>query len=460
MQTVLAVVPYYLPYPGGAEKSMHEMLSRLVPLGFASEALVPLLPSHDAPLGAPMVDVMDGVTVRRLPEQQWLREVAERARQADLVFFSLAHIFRRHFDAAVDRIMDACRSRVIYFCRGSEVTDYFPGAVVVANSKAVGDRLPQRTGVRIRILRPLVSHPKPRPELPRRFVTIINPSELKGGHILLHLARSFPDVPFLAQLGRSEPVMGLGQLPNITVSPPEPDLSLVYAQTTVLVVPSKDEPFGRVALEGALGGCRLLLHRASGLREVPVPDFCFVDGLDPDVWAHRLSELLTADPKTQAEMSASIRDMAGTYDPGWHQFLEEMQLLTSDESGDECNEPAVLDTAHVDARRTIRRIEDLFAIHIPSTLQRYSLDNQPGAWRCKLVVSGADTGTWIIETNRGKSQLIRGDGHADATVTVSANDLMALARGATTVDYLRSIPDRLSVSGDFDVAARLARLFQ
>lgn len=461
MRTVLAVVPYYLPYPGGAEKSMHEMLRRLVPEGYAPAALVPLLPSEAAAPRAPAVDVIDGVTVRRLHGDQWLREVAEHAPQADLVFFTLAHIFRRHFEDRVDGIMKGCRNRVVYFCRGSEVADYFPGAVVAANSEAVRKCLRRKEGVRIRILKPLVSQPKPHPELSRRFVTLINPSEEKGGRILLHLARRFSDVPFLAQLGRSEPVRGLERLPNITVGPPASDLDRVYAQTAVLLVPTKDEPFGRVALEGALGGCRLLLHRAAGLREVPVPDCCFVDGLNPDVWERRLLELLMADPDAQAEMTERIRRTASTYDPGWRQFLDDMQRLTSrGPANGRHEETALLDDEGVDALETLRRVEAIFTVHIRSTLRRFSLDTQPDSWRCKVVVPDVTSCSWIIERKHGRSHVVHGEGDADATITVSADDLIELAGGVTTVDSLRGCPGRLSISGNVEVASRLASLFQ
>src|SRR5262245_1509849 len=102
MSTVLAIVPYYLPYPGGAEKSMHEMLRRLVQSGFTAEALVPsdfplesLSPWSSLPDSRseqPVAERLDGVWVRRLKMAEWVDQLEDRANQADLIFFSLAHL--------------------------------------------------------------------------------------------------------------------------------------------------------------------------------------------------------------------------------------------------------------------------------------------------------------------------------------------------------------------------------
>jgi glycosyltransferase involved in cell wall biosynthesis len=92
-------------------------------------------------------------------------------------------------------------------------------------------------------------------------------------------------------------------------------------------MPSNNEPFGRVALEGALAGCPLLLHRAAGLRETPVPDFCFVDGLSPDVWERRLVEFLTAGEAGALSMVREIRESAEGYDPGWDAFLAQLTAM-------------------------------------------------------------------------------------------------------------------------------------
>ena len=324
MSTVLAVVPFYLPYPGGAEKSMHEMLRRLVLRGFEAEVLVPIT---DPAKNAPSVDTIDDITVRRLSVEDWFVAVERLARTSDLVLFTLAHIFRSWFAMRLDKALRPFSGKTAYFIRGLDPSDYYAAALVVANSVAVMEKVPERVGVQMVLLTPPVASPRLFPDVPRRFVTIINPASFKGGGLFLDLARRLPRVPFVAQLGRSAPVPGLRDFPNIEVRTPIPELDELYARTRVLLMPSENEPFGRVAIEGALAGCLLLLHGAGGLREVPVPNFCFVDGLSPDVWERRLVQLLEATEVSMARMVRAIRGSAENYDPGWHEFVTRLTAL-------------------------------------------------------------------------------------------------------------------------------------
>jgi hypothetical protein len=434
----------------------------LLPLGFPLEELSPLSPLPEAHSERSVTERLDGVLVRRLKTTEWFDELDKSADKADLIFFSLAHLFRRYFDTRVDRILSAHRQKVVYFCRGSGVNDYFPAAIVVANSRMVLDSLQERRGVRLLVLTPIISAPIMQPQLPRRFVTIINPAEFKGGRLFLHLARKMPEVSFLAQLGRSAPVEGIGSLPNVVVRQPEADLSRLYAETDVLLVPSIAEPFGRVALEGALGGCLLLLHQSFGLREVSVPEFCFIDNLRPGVWERHLSGLLAMSAGVRAEMRERIREVAATYDPGWESFIAELRLLMENGKSESRAGLEFSTTAGegVEDGKKISSIEELFTVYFPHKLLTDDLDHERASWRCKLVVTGADATPWVIVTDHGKSRIIRGDGPADAIVTMSAADLTALAHKTTTVDFLYTFPGRIKIEGDFGVATRVVRLFQ
>jgi len=328
MNSVLAVVPYYLPYPGGAEKSMHEMLRLMVAAGFSASAFVPALPGISLPAPQSGVDCVDGVAVERLNKDMWLAKLEDRIRDADIVFFSVAWIFNMHFDSKVYRILFRFRNKIVYFCRGLAIHDYFPAALVVANSKTVMERLPRRPGTRCLLLTPLVSQQRANNSAQqRRYITLVNPAECKGGKVFLELARALPELLFLAQLGWRPPVPGLEALPNVTIRQPTTDIASVYAETSILLVPSLGEPFGRVALEGAYSGCLLLLHRDAGLREIPVPDFCFVDTLDVDEWRGRLLRLWSADEGTKVELLEQIQRMANTYDAGWNRFLAEVDQM-------------------------------------------------------------------------------------------------------------------------------------
>jgi hypothetical protein len=123
-------------------------------------------------------------------------------------------------------------------------------------------------------------------------------------------------------MGWRAAVEGIDRLSNVTIRLPSGDISDTYSETRVLLVPSRREPFGRVALEGALAGCLVLAHRDCGLAEVPLPEFCYMDDLDPAAWANRLLKLYFAALEVQDALRDEIQRMARTYDPGWARFLE------------------------------------------------------------------------------------------------------------------------------------------
>lgn len=449
----VAIAPFYLPYPGGAEKSMHEMLSRLVALGWEGDALIPLAPFPMAPPERPGISVMDGVVVRRMPEESWFTAVGAATREADVVLFSLAHLFRAQFDTRLDKLLHGCRQKVVYFCRGADPHDYFPGAIVVANSSTVLKGLPAHSFVRKLILTPLIAKPREVAGARRRFVTLINPSAEKGGHMLVELARRMPQVAFLAQLGRGEPVVSIYDQPNITVCPPVQDLDGVYAETSVLLVPSFNEPFGRVALEGALAGCLLLLHRAAGLREIPVPDFCYVSDLSPSAWEIRLSELLEAGEGTREAWVTEIRCRALTYDPGWEAFVAHLTEL-GERNGSHGVEEHL--TASGDLPAT--NAEHVFEVLLPAQLKREKRLAEAFRCSCKVVLSGRTSKSWIVHFDGPASRVVRSEATADCEVFVDETDFLEVACGRTTAEFLMSTPGRIKVIGDLRAAGAFVRL--
>jgi len=106
---------------------------------------------------------------------------------------------------------------------------------------------------------------------PQGYVTLINPSLVKGLPIFLDLARAMPEVAFAAV-----PTWGttaadraaLEALPNVTLLSAQEAVDSIYAQTRVLLVPSLwDEGFGMVAVEAMLRGLPVLASNVGGLPE-------------------------------------------------------------------------------------------------------------------------------------------------------------------------------------------------
>lgn len=452
MGIVVAIVPFYLPYPGGSEKSTHEMLLRMVKLGFEVEALIPIAPFSAAPVQSQGTVQMDGVTIRRLDVEEWFSIIETSMQKADIVFFSLASIFRQVFDCKVDIMLSRYRYKVVYFCRGIDPLDYFPAAFIVANSRACLETLPERPGVKRLLLTPVISAPELHPQMKRKFITIINPSEIKGGRVFFEIARRLPQVFFIAQLGRSVPVEGLDQIPNIAIREPSPDLSRLYAETKVLLVPSIEEPFGRIALEGAYAGCLLLLHRSGGLQELPVPDFCYIDNLEPDLWAEKLTQLLNSGEEELSEKLVNIKRMSSTYNPGWDAFVKQMNILIeSNNSIRNIKEP------EKEEEQRIKTVADAFTKYMQTRLLwDKKLVKNPNCI-CKMLVTGAEENSWIIDFNT--HEIKRDNCAAAFTIKISEDDLMNLVNHKTTIEFLLN-NRRIIVGGDMRNLFLIIRLLQ
>lgn len=143
---------------------------------------------------------------------------------------------------------------------------------------------------------------------PRGAATLINLNENKGGAVLWQLARDLPDRPFIGVKGAYHDQI-LGTSSNVTLLDHASDMRSIYAQTGVLLVPSKSETWGRVAHEAAWSGIPVIAHPTDGLREMLGSAGIFLDRLDGGGWAKML-EKLWDHPEFWATMSTQVRRRA------------------------------------------------------------------------------------------------------------------------------------------------------
>lgn len=113
-----------------------------------------------------------------------------------------------------------------------------------------------------------------------------------------------------ARLGVADRVRFLGE---------RGDVPRVLAATDVLLLPSWQEAFGRIAIEAMAMGVPVAATEVGGPAEIVRPG---VDGLllpprDPDRWARELAPLL-ADPEARRRLGAAGREHAVDFDAGAH----------------------------------------------------------------------------------------------------------------------------------------------
>jgi len=98
------------------------------------------------------------------------------------------------------------------------------------------------------------------------YVTLINCNKNKGGQFLRKLAHEMPNTKFLAVKGAyGEQFMDFPD--NVEVMDTQSDIRKVYRKTNILIVPSKYETYGRVAIEAMVNGIPVVASDITGLRE-------------------------------------------------------------------------------------------------------------------------------------------------------------------------------------------------
>lgn len=105
----------------------------------------------------------------------------------------------------------------------------------------------------------------------RTFVTMINPSAIKGIAIFLSIAQQLRPYPFAAvpTWGTTqEDRRKLATNPNVHMLAPSEDIDDILSKTAVLLVPSLwAEAFGRICVEGMLRGIPVVASNVGGLPE-------------------------------------------------------------------------------------------------------------------------------------------------------------------------------------------------
>lgn len=157
------------------------------------------------------------------------------------------------------------------------------------------------------VLHPIVNPEHYKTPTSGEFVTLVNLFKNKGPHVFYNLAEVFPDKKFLAVYGGYGEQEIRSDLPNVTFMKNVHDPREIYAKTKVILMPSKYESFGRVAVEAAASGIPAVVSNTPGLVEALDYAGNFAPRDDFYQWMKQLRALLENDDHYEDSRQAALR---------------------------------------------------------------------------------------------------------------------------------------------------------
>ena len=125
----------------------------------------------------------------------------------------------------------------------------------------------------------------------RKYVTLSNLNENKGGDILIEIAKAAPEIEFLGVRGSYWKQIEDPTVENITYIDNTPKIKEVYAVTKILIMPSIAETWGRTAVEAMSSGIPVIAAPTPGLKECCEDAALFVERSNIDEWVRLIRRL-------------------------------------------------------------------------------------------------------------------------------------------------------------------------
>jgi glycosyltransferase involved in cell wall biosynthesis len=168
-----------------------------------------------------------------------------------------------------------------------------PPALTIANSEYTASKTPEaarRTSMGLHVIHPPTVMTEVRSIARRKYVTLVNVSEPKGADVFFDLALNNPHLEFLGVEG-GHGVQETSELDNVTIMPSTRDMSTVYAQTRVLLFPSKIETYGKVVGEAMAYAIPVIASDLPGIREAGGDAAIYCEPDDVDAWRDALDSV-------------------------------------------------------------------------------------------------------------------------------------------------------------------------
>ena len=124
-------------------------------------------------------------------------------------------------------------------------------------------------------------------------VCLINCNKNKGGDLLVNLAKQMPNVQFIGVKGGYSHQVIDGKSPaNLTYMDNQQDITVVFKKIGILIMPSKNETWGRTAVEAMASGVPVIHSESPGLVECVGGAGIMCNHNDDDAWAEAIKRLI------------------------------------------------------------------------------------------------------------------------------------------------------------------------
>lgn len=302
---VVAIVHGYFPnHNAGAEAMLHQILVDLKDRG------------HDAIVvtNEPGATEYEGI------------KIVKRGSQDEINAIRWSNVIVTHLDLTRYAIQQGKRykKQVVHLVHNDKQLAYnqVHGAVLaIANSDWIKKTI-------TRAISTVVVNPPTKPDryavkTNKKYITLINMNEAKGGKMFWQLARILPDYDFLGVRGAYGEQIGYEKdLPNVKILDNTPKIQDIYKQSRIVIMPSSYESWGRVAMEAACSGIPVVAAPTPGLKESL--DYAGIFAEHDDVAGYVEAIRMLEDEKVYDEYSKALKKRSKEVS---EQFKDQMDIL-------------------------------------------------------------------------------------------------------------------------------------
>lgn len=132
-------------------------------------------------------------------------------------------------------------------------------------------------------------------------VGLINCNKNKGGDMLISLARKMPNTQFIGIKGGYAAQAVDESLPNLTYLEHQKDIKVALRKIGILIMPSRNETWGRTAVEAMAAGIPVIHSEAKGLVECVNGAGIMCVHNDESAWAEAI-ERINRDPALREQL--------------------------------------------------------------------------------------------------------------------------------------------------------------